>query len=121
MIGIYYGEKEENNIRYTVRYGVGVMFVIAAVMMLVMELLGGQLCGLFHVQTGQLIDMTVQAMRILGIYCLSTAVMNFMKAFYRCTGKEKISFGISLLDNLIFPIAFVLLFAKGLRWGTTGV
>lgn len=121
MIGIYYGEKEENNIRYTVRYGFGVMFVIAAAMMLVMELLGGLLCGLFHVQTEQLIDMTVQAMRILGIYCLSTAVMTFMNAFYRCTGKEKISFGISLLDNLVFPIAFVLLFAKGLRWGTTGV
>ena len=121
MLGIYYGEKEENNIRYTVRYGLGVMFVIAAVMMLAMELLGGLLCGLFHVQTEQLIDMTVQAMRILGVYCLATAVMTFMNAFYRCTGKEKISFGISILDNLVFPVSFVLVFAKGLKWGTTGV
>ena len=112
MLGIYYGEKEENNIRYTVRYGFGVMFVIAAAMMLVMELLGGLLCGLFHVQTEQLIDMTVQAMRILGVYCLATAVMTFMNAFYRCTGKEKISFGISILDNLVFPVSFVLVFAK---------
>ena len=119
MLGIYYGEKEENNIRYTVRYGFGVMFVIAAAMMLVMELLGGLLCGLFHVQTEQLIDMTVQAMRILGVYCLATAVMTFMNAFYRCTGKEKISFGISILDNLVFPVSFVLVFAKGLKWGTS--
>ena len=121
MLGIYYGEKEEKNIRYTVRYSFSAMLMIAVVMLAAMEGFGQQLCVLFHVESESLTSMTVYAMHVLGFYCLAAAVMTFMNAFYRCTGKENVSFHFSILDNLVFPISFVLLFAKVFGMGTEGV
>lgn len=121
MLGIYYGEKEADNLRYTVRYAFCAMMIVATIMLIVMGCFGKQLCLLFNVESERLVLMTVYAMQILAGYCVVTAVMTFMNAFYRCTGKENLSFVISILDNLVFPISFVLLMSKGMNMGFQGV
>lgn len=121
MLGIYYGEKEKQNILYTVKHSLVTMFGIALLMFLVMELLGGPLCRLFGVESGLLTEMTISAMHIEGICCLTSAFITYINAFYRCTGNEKVSFFISAGDNLLFPAGCVLLLSRGLTLGISGV
>ena len=50
-------------------------------------------------------EMTIAASRIIGVYCFGAAAVTFLNAFYRCVGRERISFLLGLFDNLLFPLA----------------
>lgn len=121
MLGIYYGEREWENIRYTIKHSLAAMFLLALLMFLSMEFFGLPLCRLFGVESGPLTDMTIQAMKLEGFCCLTAAIITYMNAFYRCIGQEKVSFALSIGDNLLFPIGCILFFSRVLSFGITGV
>ena len=50
------------------------------------------LCGIFGVETPRMQEMTIAASRIIGVYCFGAAAVTFLNAFYRCVGRERISF-----------------------------
>ena len=121
MLGVYYGEREKQNIRDTVRISFFTMIFVAAVMCLLMEAGGDLLFGLFHVTSPELRRVTHAALRILGPYCLVCGLITYINAFYRCTGKNRISFLLSMLDNLVFPIGGVLILVRMMGLGVIGV
>lgn len=112
MLGIYYGEREKDNIVYTVKCSLKMMCALAFLMFLVLEFLDGPLCGMFGVEDGGLRDMTAAALKIEGIYCFAAAAVTFLNGFYRCTGNEKLSFILSMADNLVFPVICIFLFSS---------
>lgn len=112
MLGIYYGEREKDNIVYTVKCSLKTMCALAFFMFLVLELLSGPLCGMFGVKNGDLRDMTAAALKVEGVYCFVAAAVTFLNGFYRCTGNEKLSFVLSLADNLVFPAGCIFLFNR---------
>lgn len=119
MLGIYYGEREENNVRRTAAISAATMFGIAAVMAGLMFFGGRLLCFFFHI-TGELLTAeTLFALKVLAVYCPLMALTTFANAFYRCTGKTNMAFAISILDNLIYPITAVILLSD--RYGLRGV
>lgn len=121
MLGIYYGEREKENIRYTAGYAFGTMMVLAFCMFVFMELGGGFLCRILAVGDGAVAAMTVEASRIMGVWCFGAGAVTFLNAFYRCVGKERLSFLIGPGDNLIFPLASIFFFVSLMGLGTKGV
>ena len=121
MLGIYYGEREQQNVRATARYAFCTMAVLALLMFLLLELGGPLLCGIFGVETPRMQEMTIAASRIIGVYCFGAAAVTFLNAFYRCVGRERISFLLGLFDNLLFPLAGIFLYVQLLSMGTMGV
>ncbi|MCR5118083.1 MAG: ATP-binding protein [Lachnospiraceae bacterium] len=115
MLGIYYGEKEEENVRRTAKIGAIVMFVISVTMGVLMFAFGPLLCALFHITGEVLTKETLYALRVLSIYCPLMALTTFLNAFYRCTGRTKAAFVISILDNLVFPVTLVLLLSANFQ------
>lgn len=121
MLGIYYGEREQQNLLYTVKYSFLTMAGISLLMFGIMTFLGTPLCHLFGVESGILMELTIHAMSIEAISCLTAALITYMNAFYRCTGNEHISFLMSIGDNLLFPISSILLFSRVFNMGIDGV
>lgn len=121
MLGIYYGEREKENIRYTAAYAFGAMMVLAFGMFLFMELGGSFLCRVLAVGDGAVAAMTVEASRIMGVWCFGAGMVTFLNAFYRSVGKERLSFFIGLNDNLVFPIVCIFFFVTVMGFGTNGV
>lgn len=121
MLGIYYGEKEKKNVTYTAASAFKTMCVMALIMFFLMEFLGDSICVLFGVEGRTLWDMTVKACQIEGLYCIVAAFITFLNGFYRCTGNEKLSFLLSLSDNLLFPVFSIFLITKLTPAGVDGV
>ncbi len=123
MLGIYYGEKEEENVRETARIGMISMFVTAVFFSLIAALGGRLLCALFSVTEQGMVKETVLAFRVLAVYAPVVAFTTFLNAFYRCTGKDIMAFCLSLLDNLIFGVASVwfMVLLMGMRGAWCGL
>lgn len=121
MLGIYYGEREKENIRATAGCAFRTMMGISLLMFLVMELGSAPVCLLFGVKSPEVVRMTGTALRIIGVSCFGSGAVTFLNAFYRCVGKEKVSFLLGLFDNLVFPLAGILCYVKILSLGTAGV
>ena len=119
MLGIYYGEREEGNVRRTAKVSAVTMFLISLLMATLMFCGGDLLCFFFNITGPTLTRETHFALRILAIYCPLMALTTFANAFYRCTGKTTVAFIISIADNLIFPISTVITLSD--RYGLRGV
>ena len=122
MLGIYYGEKEEENVRETARIGMISMLVIAFFLSLATAFGGRMLCTLFRVTEEGMLRETILAFRVLAAYFPIVAFTTFLNAFYRFTGRVGMAFCLSLLDNLIFGISAVwfmvqLIGMRGVWWG----
>lgn len=112
MLGIYYGEKEEENVRETARIGYISMLVIALCLAFVTALGGRILCALFSVTGEGMMRETIQALRVLAVYFPIVAFTTFVNAFYRFTGKVGTAFCLSLLDNLVFGLSAVCIMVR---------
>lgn len=121
MLGIYYGERERENIRETAACAFRTMMGISLLMFFVLEFGSAPICLLFGVKSPEVAEMTKTALRIIGISCFGSGAVTFLNAFYRCVGKEKLSFLLGLSDNLIFPLAGIFCYVKLLSFGTAGV
>ncbi|MDO4265427.1 MAG: MATE family efflux transporter [Eubacteriales bacterium] len=121
MLGIYYGERELKNIRYTARNSAFWIFLLAGIMFFLMEGFAAPLCMLFGVQSASLLVLSETAVRLIGISCLGSAAVTFLNAFYRSTGRAGISVRLSLCDNLVFPLLAICFYTYALKLGVTGV
>lgn len=119
MLGIYYGEREESNVRRTAKISAFTMFAISMVMAALMFFGGQLLCLIFNITGETLTKETLFALKVLAVYCPLMALTTFANAFYRCTGKTTMAFVISIFDNLIFPISTVIMLST--RYGLRGV
>lgn len=121
MLGIYYGEREKENISLTAGYAFGTMMILAFAMFLLLELGGSLLCRVFGVWDVDLAAMTMAAFGIIGVYCFGAGAVTFLNAFYRCVGKAHLSFALGLADNLVLVLIAIFFFVKTLGFGTMGV
>jgi anti-sigma regulatory factor (Ser/Thr protein kinase) len=119
MLGIYYGEREEENVRRTAKISACVMFFISLAMGVLMFVFGRLLCGLFHITGEVLTEETLFALKVLSVYCPLMGLTTFFNAFYRCTGRTNVAFIISILDNLVFPVSLVIILSA--TYGLHGV
>ncbi len=111
MFSVYYGEKDQFSTRETARIAAKFM-IIGSLLLAVAQVI----LGIFFFEK----NISV-AIILIGISCLFSWSVAFLNSYYRSTGKSKLSVLYIVLDNLIFPAAFVCLFVYGMKLGETGV
>lgn len=120
MLGIYQGEGEIDNLRRTVSVSFKIMLLLSAAITLALELGAPLICIIFGVEDGML-DITMAAIRIQALFCITAGILAFFGAFYRCTGHAAIAMVIAVCNNLVFPVSIILLLANFTSLGSNSV
>ncbi len=111
MLGIYYGERENENLRLTMRVSFRIMMVMSISITLLLMVCAPLICAVFGVEQDML-GMTMTAIRIQAVFCVTAGIIAFLGAYYRCTGHEKVAVLIAVCNNLIFPVSLILLLSN---------
>ena len=120
MLGVYRGEGEIDNLRRTVSVSFKIMLLMSAGITLVLELGAPLICMIFGVEQDML-DITVTAIRIQALFCMTAGILAYLGAFYRCTGHAGAAMVIAVCNNLIFPVSIILLLANFTSLGSNSV
>ena len=120
MLGIYQGEGEIDNLRRTVSVSFKMTLLIAVGLTFVMEV-GAPVISLIFGVESDMLDITVTAIRIQALFCITAGILAFLGAFYRCTGHSGVSMIIAVCNNLIFPVSIILLLANFTSLGSNSV
>jgi len=110
--GVIYGEKDYFGVRSLVKNVLAYSYLVLAAALVVMLLATKQVVGLFGVNGGTLLDISVTALRIF-VLCLPFYLWNkFMTAFYQTTEQTALSGLVTSLQNCVavLPIAFGFVF-----------
>lgn len=120
MLGVYRGEGEIGNLRRTVSVSFKIMLLLSAGITLALELGAPLICMIFGVEQGMQ-DITITAIRIQALFCMSAGILAYLGAFYRCTGHAGAAMVIAVCNNLIFPASIILLLANFTSLGSNSV
>ncbi len=120
MLGIYRGEGELDNLRRTVSVSFKIMLIMSVAITLALELGAPLICMIFGVEQ-DMMDITMAAVRIQALFCITAGILAFLGAFYRCTGHAGAAMVIAVCNNLIFPVSFILLLANFTSLGSNSV
>lgn len=107
MLGIYFGEGEKENIKTTSNIGLKTILIIGISLTVILELFAPQICKILGAGEGELARTVITSVRIQAVYCVSAAAIAFLNSYYRCTGREMFSMFITILNNCVFPFAFI--------------
>ncbi len=120
MPGVYQGEGEIDNLRCTVSVSFRIMLLLSVAITVALELGAPLICRIFGVEADML-DITMTAIRIQALFCVTAGILAFLGAFYRCTGHAAIAMVIAVCNNLIFPVSIILLLANFTPLGSNSV
>ena len=120
MLGVYQGEGEMDNLRCTASVSFRIMLLLSVVITAVLELGAPLICRIFGVEADML-DITMTAIRIQSLFCVTAGILAFLGAFYRCTGHAAIAMIIAVCNNLVFPVSIILLLANFTPLGSNSV
>lgn len=120
MLGVYRGEGEIQNLRRTVSVSFRIMLLMSVGITLVLELGAPAICMIFGVKSNML-DITITAIRIQALFCVTAGILAYLGAFYRCSGHAGVAMIIAVCNNLIFPVSIILLLANFTSLGSNSV
>ena len=120
MLGVYQGEGEISNLRRTVSVSFRIMLLMSVGITLALELGAPIICMIFGVEQDML-DITITAIRIQALFCITAGILAYLGAFYRCTGHAGTAMVIAVCNNLIFPVSIILLLANFTSFGSNSV
>lgn len=111
--GVIYGEKDYFGIRSLVKNVLIYSYAVLAFVLVILLCFTQYVVALFGISGGQLLEISVAALRIF-VFCLPFYLWNkFMTTYYQSTEKTKIAGIVTSLQNCvaILPAAAVLVFA----------
>ncbi len=120
MLGVYRGEGEIGNLRRTVSVSFRIMLLMSVGITLLLELGAPLFCVIFGVEQ-EMREITITAIRIQALFCITAGILAYLGAFYRCTGHAGVAMVIAACDNLIFPVSIILLLANFTPLGSNSV
>ncbi len=120
MLGIYHGEGEKENLRMTMKVGFRIMMVMSVGITLLLMVGAPIICAIFGVEQDML-AMTMTAIRIQAVFCITAGIIAFLGAYYRCTGHEKVAMVLAISNNLVFPVSLILLLSNFTTLGSNSV
>ena len=120
MLGVYRGEGETDNLRRTVSVSFRIMILMSVIITAALELGAPLICWIFGVET-EMLGITMTAIRIQALFCITAGILAFLGAVYRCTGHAAVAMVIAVCNNLIFPVSLILLLARFTPLGSNSV
>ena len=117
--GVVYGEKDYFGMRSLSRNIAAYSYIMLGVLMTLLLIFTRQAAAMFGIENGELMDMTITALRIF-VFCLPFYVFcRFMTIYYQTTEKTGLSNLITILDycGALLPCAVIaVMIAKAMGW-----
>ena len=109
IVSIYYQEKDYYGVRYTLNTSLKIVLITGAVFTAVLLAFPSTLLHLFGVSSPVDMAVGVNAIRILSLSIMGTAITFLMLFYTQAIKQEKLSFLISITQGLIIPVSFAYL------------
>ncbi len=119
IVGYHYGAENKEELKSLLKKSLKLLTITSIVMTVVGELLAKPLASIFVSYNANLLDMTVNAIRIFSISYLISGINIFASSFFTALNNGVVSAAISFLRTLLFQIAMI--FILPLIWGLNGI
>ncbi len=119
IVGYHYGAKNKEELKSLLKKSLKLLTITSIVMTAIGELLAKPLASIFVSYDANLLDMTVNAIRIFSISYLISGINIFASSFFTALNNGVVSAAISFLRTLLFQIAMI--FVLPLIWGLNGI
>lgn len=119
IVGYHYGAKNKEELKSLLKKSLKLLTITSIVMTAIGELLAKPLASIFVSYDANLLDMTVNAIRIFSISYLISGINIFASSFFTALNNGVVSAAISFLRTLLFQIAMI--FILPLIWGLNGI
>lgn len=114
MLGIYYGEREKNNVIETAKVSFKMITYMGIGLFVLLEVAAPFICLLFGT-SGEVLQMATTAVRIQALFCVPAGIIACINAFVRSTKHANIAIILTLFNNCLFDIPLILLFKNVLH------
>ena len=118
-IGMFYGEEDRTAVKDTLKTTLRVGLIINTVLAAVLVVFPGFFARLLGMEDSGILDMSVMAIRFLGIGMPLQLINSVLLNYYQSTKKVGMATMICLLQSLVFTVAFSLLLIRPM--GAAGV
>lgn len=119
IVGYHYGAENKEELKSLLKKSLKLLTITSIVMTAIGELLAKPLASIFVSYDANLLDMTVNAIRIFSISYLISGINIFASSFFTALNNGVVSAAISFLRTLLFQIAMI--FILPLIWGLNGI
>lgn len=119
IVGYHYGAENKEELKSLLKKSLKLLTITSIVMTVVGELLAKPLASIFVSYNANLLDMTVNAIRIFSISYLISGINIFASSFFTALNNGVVSAAISFLRTLLFQIAMI--FILPLIWNLNGI
>lgn len=119
IVGMCYGEKDYEGIRYAFKRAFWVLAIASTVIMLLVELSPEAVISLFGIKAGADMGMAIETLRITALSFPGTAISFLAMYYYTSIKHKKIAMTISISNGILFIISLTFIFS--IPWGITGI
>ena len=119
IVGYHYGAKNNDELKNLLKKSFRLLIVTSVVMTVLAELFAKPLSAIFVNYNSNLLDMTVNAVRLFSLSYLISGINIFASSFFTALNNGFVSATISFLRTLLFQVAFV--FILPAIWGLNGI
>ena len=118
-IGMFFGEEDRTAVKDTLRTTLRLGLIINSVLAAVLIAFPGFFARLLGVTDGELMNMSVMAIRLFGLGMPLQLINSALLNYYQCTRKVSMATMICVLQSLVYTVLFSLILIRPM--GATGV
>lgn len=121
IIGVLYGENDRKGMIAAVKKALQVVIGAGILMIIVFEIFPHQVALLFNVQTDELMNIAIMAIRLFGLSLPFFAVVYVFISFYQASAKRGFAIAITLCEGLVFIVPLILVLSRLLTKNGIGI
>ena len=119
IIGYHYGAENKEELKSLLNKSIKLLGIIAVVMTLLAETLAKPLAGIFVSYDKELLELTINAIRLYSLSYIISWFNIFASSFFTALNNGFVSALISFLRTLVFQVAMILILPS--IWGINGI
>lgn len=110
IIGVFYGERDNNGIKYAFNKALKILMIASLALMLVMEIAPQLIVSIYNFTDPQLVAMCIPAIRIFAVSFPGLAITFLALYYFMAIQKKNLSIMISIVSGIaiILPCAYIM-------------
>lgn len=114
IIAVLYGENDKNGMIAAFKKALQIVLIAGLVMVVVFEVFPSAVVSVFNVQTPELFEIAMLAVRLFGFSLPLFALVYVYMSYYQATGKRLFAVTITCCEGLVFIVPMILLLGRWL-------
>lgn len=116
LASTYYGERNTQAQHTILKLGIRSGCIAGSLFSLLLILFPQYFCALFGLSDAETLPFAVTALRLFSSYALIASINKILEGYFQSTGREKYTFFLMSLRNLIIFLPVILLFLHSIHW-----